>query len=96
MELETLQHEMEDQRDLVERVEEAEHAARAEERAARAEMSASATQTMCISRERRLPKLRSRLRTEKDMLLYLYNILFLIILDALFSYVAFVLYAFIF
>ena len=72
-EIETLRQEMEDQQDLVQRVEEAEHAARAaEERAARAEASANATVTergtpiMYVSRERKLPKLRGRPRDDDD------------------------------
>ena len=70
-ELETLRHEMEDQQELVQRVEEAEHAVRAaEERAARAEASANATERctpiMYVSRERNLPKLRGRPRDDDD------------------------------
>ena len=70
-ELKTLRHKMEDQQDLVQRVEEAEHAVRAaEERTARAEASANATERgtpiMYVTRERKLPKLIGRPRDDDD------------------------------
>lgn len=68
-ELDTLKKELEDQRVLARRLQQAEHAATvAEERAARAEASAGAVdRVVYVSREKKIPKLRGRPRDQQDV-----------------------------